>query len=279
MRRTRKAFTLIELLVVVAIIGILASLLLPALGRARQAAWTSLCLNNMKQMGLGAQFYADEFDQFAMPWGYGKWSYRMFPAQGNLAQWHAHNYFNQFYLMGKYTMSDQPIKACVVTNVLRTSQLVCPADATDENGLGGAISTACSYGYNSHGVYIGGAVDKDLELVKDDMRANLFRISQWEYPHKTLLTIDAVSSVSRPGRGSDSWFNWQGVFEPPAANDWAGSGYGSLTSGISRWVKRHPHSLGGGCNISFWDGHARKFSDPYEQGVLTDKLTSGGRKP
>jgi prepilin-type N-terminal cleavage/methylation domain-containing protein/prepilin-type processing-associated H-X9-DG protein len=59
----RGAFTLIELLVVIAIIAILAAILFPVFGRARENARRSSCQSNIKQIGLGIKQYTQDYDE------------------------------------------------------------------------------------------------------------------------------------------------------------------------------------------------------------------------
>lgn len=60
MRKHHTAFTLVELLVVIAVIGLLAALLLPALALAKSSAKRTVCLGNVRQIGLAIRLYADD---------------------------------------------------------------------------------------------------------------------------------------------------------------------------------------------------------------------------
>ncbi|HAR65510.1 MAG TPA: hypothetical protein DCR55_04775 [Lentisphaeria bacterium] len=72
--RKRAAFTLIELLVVIVIISILASLLLPAMSRAKDSGRTTHCMNNQKQIGFAILMYSGDGDDVYPTNGTNSWS-------------------------------------------------------------------------------------------------------------------------------------------------------------------------------------------------------------
>jgi prepilin-type N-terminal cleavage/methylation domain-containing protein/prepilin-type processing-associated H-X9-DG protein len=146
MNRRRNAFTLVELLVVIAIIGILVALLLPAVQAARETARRIHCQNNLKQLALAAQNYADV--QYGLP------PNGIYFPNVPISNWSAVArllpYIEKSNLGSKidFTISYSAQPALAAT---RVSTFVCPSEVNDRgrgNAAGQAAHWMLNYGAN-----------------------------------------------------------------------------------------------------------------------------------
>jgi len=129
------AFTLIELLVVIAIIAILASMLLPVLGKAKAKAYQTTCMSNMRQMGLALHMYTDDFRDLLPP-GPGATPYAGL-ALSELPIYTSTNVLKDYqkylpFYLGVYLKMPSPSSLGTNTNLVQ--EFVCPAYVSSITG-------------------------------------------------------------------------------------------------------------------------------------------------
>lgn len=231
MKRHLIAFTLIEMLIVIAIIAVLAAILFPVFASAREKARQATCTSNLKQIGLAAAQYIQDYDETffarcfcpgATPGG---------TASGQTAIWWINSPGNPSLLL---PYLKNPLAG------------YCPDEDDIQRKWGGL-----GYGYNSYMIYL----------------TTISKLSQIQYPAQMLMIADDTHGATTGGGTlylpSTGFCGWAQNFTTPGAESVAS---GSPSTPPCVWQAANviaPYGRhSGGVNVLYCDYHVKWAANP-----------------
>jgi len=241
MSHQRRGFTLIELLVVIAIIAILAAILFPVFARAREAARSSTCQSNLKQIGLAVGMYRSDNDE-------------TLPFRVNGRSW-VFNYTGPGSQDGIYW------GAFYEPYTKNRAIFICPSTVEPTRKI---INAGASYGLNGRwmdgnsggsGTYPsrGGATDAEIE----DSAGTVFAHD---------------SPEERLDDNGDYLSHWRRGAASPGPAPCATVAEQNITETNRKDYARH----GDQSNVLYYDGHVKTIKPPTKCNIYTPALDSAG---